>query len=146
MYPSPEYRLLAAFRIYTIMEYFHAYRALYGEDWDQVLRTSIPRFEAARDSLEYALAVASMVNHIHDSHGFIASPVLSAWRGRAPTAVRIGYIEHQPVIVGFLNDTAARAAGAGSATSSSRWTASRRQSALPNWPRRVRARRPSQRK
>ena len=112
MYPSPEYRLLAAFRIYTIMEYFHAYRALYGEDWDQVLKTSIPRFEAARDSLEYALAVASMVNHIHDSHGFIASPVLSAWRGRAPTAVRIGYIEHQPVIVGFLNDTAARAAGA----------------------------------
>ena len=44
MYPSPEYRLLAAFRIYTIMEYFHAYRALYGEDWDQVLRTSIPQF------------------------------------------------------------------------------------------------------
>ena len=68
-YPSPEYRLLAAFRIYTIMEYFHAYRALYGEDWDQVLRASIPRFEAARDSLEYALAVAGMASHIHDSHG-----------------------------------------------------------------------------
>jgi len=111
-YPSPEYRLLAAFRIYTIMEYFHAYRALYGEDWDQVLRTFIPRFEAARDSLEYALAVAGMVSHIHDSHGFIGSPVLNAWRGRAPTAVRVRYIEHQPVIVGFLNDSAARAAGA----------------------------------
>ena len=112
MYPSPEYRLLAAFRIYTIMEYFHAYRALYGEDWDQVLRTSIPRFEAARDSLEYALAVAGMVSHIHDSHGFIVSPVLNTWRGRAPTAVRVENIEHQPVIVGFLNDSAARAAGA----------------------------------
>ena len=53
-----------------------------------------------------------MVSHIHDSHGFIVSPVLNAWRGRAPTAVRVGYIEHQPVIVGFLNDSAARAAGA----------------------------------
>jgi C-terminal processing protease CtpA/Prc len=111
-YPSQEYRLLAAFRIYTIMEYFHPYRDLYGEDWNQVLRNAIPQFVAARDSLEYALAVARMVSHIHDSHGFIVSPTLAAWRGRSPTPVIVRYIEHLPVIVGFLNDSAGRAAGA----------------------------------
>jgi hypothetical protein len=83
IYPSLGYRLVAAFRIWSTMEYFHAYRSLYDEDWEGTLRRLLPKFVAARDSLEYALAVAEFVAHIADTHGFVRSRVLEAHYGLA---------------------------------------------------------------
>lgn len=111
-YPGLEDRLLAAFRIYTIMEYFHPYRNLYGESWDSVLAAFVPRFEGARDSTEYALTAAEMVTHIHDSHGFVFGPVLRSYLGTGYPPFGVLYIEGQPIITTFFNDSAAQAAGA----------------------------------
>jgi Tricorn protease C1 domain len=111
-YPSTEYRVLAAFRIWTVINYFFPYKDLMGEDWDGVLREFIPRFENAQSALEYNLAIAEMVTHIHDGHGSIRSPILQDYLGASPTAVRLRMIEGLPVITGYLDEQAARSAGA----------------------------------
>ena len=111
-YPASPYRLLAAFRMWAVIRFFYAYRPLMGEDWDGVLRAALPRFEAARDSLEYAQAVAEMWTHIHDSHGFIDSPALAQYLGRFRPPVRVRMVEGQPVIYQLQPDSAGRASGA----------------------------------
>ena len=110
-YPSAPYRVLAAFRIWAVINYFFPYKDLMGEDWDETLRQFIPRMERATNALEYHLAVAEMVTHIHDSHGAVVSPVLQKYFGEASAPIRIRMIDDVPVITGFTNADAATAAG-----------------------------------
>src|ERR1035438_6104380 len=49
-YPSAEYRVVAAFRIWAVINYFFPYMEFMGEDWTEVLRQFIPRMEAAKDA------------------------------------------------------------------------------------------------
>ncbi len=111
-YPALPYRLLAAFRIWAVGQYFFPYRELMGERWDRVLTETIPRLEAARDSVEYGLALAEMAAHLHDSHVRVTSPPLEAALGTAVAPVYVRMIEGQPVITHFMNDTLARRGGA----------------------------------
>jgi C-terminal processing protease CtpA/Prc len=110
-YPAAEYRLLAAFRIWAVINYFYPYKELMGEDWNQTLRQFIPRMEGSKDALDYNLAVAEMVTHIHDSHGSARSPILQRYFGEASAPVRVRMIENSPVITGFTNTDAAQEAG-----------------------------------
>jgi C-terminal processing protease CtpA/Prc len=110
-YPSLGYRLVAAFRIWSTMEYFHAYRSLYDEDWDATLRRLLPKFVAARDSLEYALAVAEFVSHIADTHGFVRSRVLEAYVGVWAPPIVVRMIQGVPIVTYVTNDSIARVAG-----------------------------------
>lgn len=66
-YPDLPYRLLAAFRLWGIIDRFYPYKDLIG-DWSAVLREFIPRFEDAKDATEYARAVLEMAAHIEDGH------------------------------------------------------------------------------
>ena len=109
-YPSHPYRLLAAFRIWGVFEYFNPYRELIESEWEGVLESFIPRFEEARDSLEYAQAVAAMVSRTHDSHVTVRSAALTAWQGDAPLPVQRRWID-QKVVVTRLTDPAAERAG-----------------------------------
>jgi C-terminal processing protease CtpA/Prc len=111
LYPSREHRLLAAFRIWAAIEYFFAYKDLMDRDWGGVLREFIPKFEAAADSLAYALTVAEMVTHIQDSHGFLSSFVLMQYFGTGYPPVRVRFIEDVPVVTGYTVDSVARASG-----------------------------------
>lgn len=52
-YPARDYRVLAAFRIWTVINYFFPYKDLMGEDRDGVLREFIPRLEKAGNAGYY---------------------------------------------------------------------------------------------
>ena len=111
-YPPAEYRVLAAFRLWAVINYFFPYKQFMGEDWNETLRQFIPRMEGAKDALDYNLALAEMVTHIHDSHGAIRSSVLQKYFGDYSSApVRVRMIEGLPVITGFTNVEAAKDAG-----------------------------------
>ena len=96
-YPSAELRMLAA-RVWGVFHYFHTYRNLYGEDWDGVLAEFLPRMAQAASAREYHLAVAEMVTHVHDSHGFVRSTELDKFYGAAAPPVEVRPIEGQPVV------------------------------------------------
>ena len=108
-YPSVEYRLLAAFKIWGVFKYFFAYRDLLDEDWDQVLLDYLPKFIAAKDALEYNLAVAEMVTHVHDSHAFVSSKELTAYFGAAPLPLQLRLIDKKVVVTRIYDDAATSA-------------------------------------
>jgi C-terminal processing protease CtpA/Prc len=104
-YPGPGHRLLAAARIWTVIDYFFAYKDLMESDWNEVLRQFIPRFASAADSLEYHLTVVEMYKHIQDGHGFFRSSVLSDHFGTASPPIRIRFIENAPVVTEIFPDS-----------------------------------------
>lgn len=104
-YPNMETRLLAIAKIWTVIDYFFAYKDLMDSDWEQVLKEFIPRFVHAADSLEYLLAVAEMYTHIQDGHGFISSKVMADYWGTASPPLTIRFIEDLPVVVDVFPDS-----------------------------------------
>lgn len=110
-YPSVEYRLLAAFRFWNVIRHFYPYKDLFDEDWEEVLREFIPKFERAKDELEYTLTVAEMVARIEDSHAYINSPVYNRYAGTGYPPIRVRLIEDKPVVTALTDEKAARATG-----------------------------------
>lgn len=104
-YPDIENRLLAVAKIWTVIDYFFAYKDLMEDDWNKVLIEFIPRFINASDSLEYNLVVAEMYKHIQDGHGFIRSQVLSNYFGTAAPPIKVRFIENLPVVVDVFPDS-----------------------------------------
>ncbi|MGI8811260.1 MAG: hypothetical protein ACR2IH_01870, partial [Pyrinomonadaceae bacterium] len=107
-FPDKEYRLLALFRFWNVINYFFPYKDLIGADWNDVLPKYIPHFEADKDTPEYRLTASKMVAEIHDSHGFFNAPRL-----KVPPPVLYfppiieGYAENQTYIRGVLDETSA---------------------------------------
>lgn len=98
-FPPYEYRLLALFRFWNVINYFYPYKDLIGDDWNDVLPKYIPRFEAARDEYEYEVALRELTAEIHDSHGFMGPTKAFADRMGAFTApVALRYIEGQSMV------------------------------------------------
>jgi C-terminal processing protease CtpA/Prc len=110
-FPSKEYRLLALFRFWNIMRYFHAYQDLLDQPWEDTLTDFIPLFEANQNAQEYALTVAKMVARIQDSHGYVDSKVLLEYIGTARAPIDVRSIEGQTVVTRLLDDPAAKTSG-----------------------------------
>jgi C-terminal processing protease CtpA/Prc len=109
--PSVELRLLALFRVWTVIDRFYPYLPLIG-DWDAVLPASIPRFEAATTAEAYAAALLELGTHVPDGHTFISGhPGFAALRGGpAFLAVELRWIDKQAVVT-LIDAPAAIAAG-----------------------------------
>jgi C-terminal processing protease CtpA/Prc len=111
-YPDREHRLLALFRLWNVIHYFYPYKHLMDQDWDQVLTRFIPRFEAARDAREYALAVAEMTACVQDGHTFVPrSAELRRYFGEFPPPIRLRLVEGLPVVTDILDEREAKKAG-----------------------------------
>jgi len=68
-FPSEEYRLLALFRYWNVINYFFPYKHLIDKPWTSVLTEFIPRFVANTSELEYQMTIAEMITRMQDSHG-----------------------------------------------------------------------------
>ncbi|HEX4229958.1 MAG TPA: hypothetical protein VHZ07_14895 [Bryobacteraceae bacterium] len=108
-YPSIELRILAAAKIWGAFHYFFAYKDLMDEDWDQDFVEFLPRFEAAKNTRDYNLAVSEMLVRVDDSHATVSSAYLTSYFGEAPTPLRLRLIEKKPVVTRVLAE--AKAAG-----------------------------------
>jgi C-terminal processing protease CtpA/Prc len=104
-YPDLGHRLLAVAKIWTVIDYFFAYKDLMEHDWDEVLRAFIPRIALATDSLEFNLTIAEMYRHIQDGHGSIQSTVLSEYFGTAFPPIVARFIEGSPIVTWILPDS-----------------------------------------
>ncbi|MDQ2775397.1 MAG: hypothetical protein M3Y57_10855 [Acidobacteriota bacterium] len=110
LYPSTEYRILAAYKLWGAIRNFFGYRDLMDDDWDQDFSEFLPRFIAAKDAREYNLAVAEAVTHLHDSNAEMASQEMDEYFGRAAPGLRLRLVEKKPLITEIL-DGAATSAG-----------------------------------
>ncbi len=83
-------------------------------NWDAVYQQYLPRFAAAKDSMEYAMTIAAMYAHIQDGHGSINAPVsaFSKFVGQGLSASVFGrVIENKFVITSLIVDSAAKKEG-----------------------------------
>lgn len=108
-YPSAEYRILAAYKIWAVFHYFFAYRDLMDEDWDDLLPVYLPKFIAAKDAREYNLTITELLTHVADSHASVESRTLADYFGVAPPGLRLRLIEKQAVITQVLDPEALKA-------------------------------------
>jgi C-terminal processing protease CtpA/Prc len=110
LYPAEPLRLLGAFRIWSVFEWFSPYRHLMEPGWDNVLEQALANFSAARNAREYHLAVAEMVAHVNDTHSETSSPVISEFWGSAAPAIALRPVEGKAVVVA-ITDESARSSG-----------------------------------
>jgi C-terminal processing protease CtpA/Prc len=108
-YPSTEYRILAAYRLWGAMRNFFAYRDLMDDDWDQDFSEFLPKLIAAKDAREYNLAVAEAVTHLDDSNTEVASHEMDEYFGLAAPGLRLRLVEKKPLITQILDDAASSA-------------------------------------
>ena len=98
-YPSEAHRLIAAYRLWGVMDLFFPYKHLLDQPWDEVLPEFAPRLLAARDELEYAQVLARMAARTQDSHvGVTGSAALTKWVGEFSPAVSVRFIENKPIV------------------------------------------------
>ncbi len=114
LYPTLGNRVLAAAKIYSVINYFFVNKKLMDSNWDTVYQQYLPRFAAAKDSMEYAMTIAGMYAHIQDGHGSISAPVsaFSKFVGQGASASVFGrVIENKFVITSLIVDSAAKKEG-----------------------------------
>jgi len=106
-FPNVEYRLLALFRFWNVVNYFYPYKKLIADTWETVLQRFIPKFEANKDATDYQLTVFELATEMHDSHAVVRNANFAAAKlyGFQVPAV-MGYIENQSVVVKVLDDKA----------------------------------------
>jgi C-terminal processing protease CtpA/Prc len=104
-FPNVEYRLLALFRFWNVINYFFPYKELIGDSWQTVLPRYIPKFEANKDAVDYQLTVRELVTEMHDSHGVLRNTEASNEKlGMFVPPVMAGPLEGKTVITKVLDD------------------------------------------
>ena len=104
-FPNTEYRLLALFRYWNVINYFFPYKHLIGESWETVLPRYIPKFEANKDATDYQLTVRELITEMHDSHGGVRNANAASEKfGTYVPPVLLNYIESKSVVTKVLND------------------------------------------
>jgi C-terminal processing protease CtpA/Prc len=106
-FPASEYRLLALFRFWNVVNYFFPYKHLIGDSWNTVLQRFIPKFEANQDVADYQLTVFELAAEMHDSHAVVRNAGAAAEKLYGfQTPAFISYREHQAVVTKVLDDKA----------------------------------------
>ena len=106
-FPATEYRLLALFRFWNVVNYFFPYKHLIGDSWNDVLQRYIPKFEANQNAADYQLTVFELATEMHDSHAGVrnASAAMEKLYG-FQTPAFVTYLENQSVVRKVLDDKA----------------------------------------
>ncbi len=105
LFPNVEYRLLALFRFWNVINNFFPYKHLIGESWDTVLQRYIPKFEANKDAVDYQLTVRELVTEMHDSHGGVRNTNAASEKlGTFLPNVMTAYVERKSVVTKVLDD------------------------------------------
>jgi len=104
-FPSVEYRLLALFRYWNVINYFFPYKKLIGDSWETVLPRYIPKFEVNKDAVDYQMTVRELVTEMRDSHGGTRNANASMEKmGMFQPAVFVGYVEEKSVVTKILDE------------------------------------------
>lgn len=100
---TPELRMLALFRYWTIFHFFYGYPQLLG-DWDGVLTRMIPVFEATTDTKSYALALCRLGALTGDAHSSIGGPPMDRLLGNSAPPFAARFVEGKPVVTALRGD------------------------------------------
>jgi len=107
-YPTTEYRLLALFRFWNVIQYYYPYKYLVRDNWDDILIEFIPKFINTKNELEYKLAILELITTLNDSHAHMEwDSTIEKWIGKNIAPYEVTFIEGKLVVTGFyeVSDT-----------------------------------------
>ncbi|MFC0877268.1 S41 family peptidase [Saccharicrinis sp. FJH2] len=100
-YPVTEYRLLALFRFWNVIQYYYPYKYLISENWHKDLIEFIPKFIDARNELEYKLAILELITKLNDTHaGMGWNNTIEKWKGENIAPYQVSFVEGKLVVTG----------------------------------------------
>lgn len=105
VYPTEEYRLLALFRYWNIIEYYFPYKYQTDQHWDSVLHEMIPKFQQAEDTISYHLALMELTAKIDDSHGFYSNRYTYQYFGKLFMPFGVDIVENRLIVTSFFDDS-----------------------------------------
>ncbi|WP_428225709.1 S41 family peptidase [Flavobacterium sp.] len=108
LYPEKEYRLLALFQYWNIIEYFFSYKYQTDQAWKDVLPEMITKFIHAKDKIEFHLVLLELITKIDDSHGYLKSGLCYGHFGTKKIPVKYQYCQGKLLVNGFLNESLAQ--------------------------------------
>jgi C-terminal processing protease CtpA/Prc len=101
--PPLEHRLLALFRLWTVIDLFYPYKSLLDAPWSDVLDEFIPRFIDATTPRAYELAIREASARLQDSHVWVAGgEELYDWLGHGHLPFHVRRVEGSPVVTSIL--------------------------------------------
>jgi C-terminal processing protease CtpA/Prc len=104
-FPNSEYRLLALFRFWNIINYFFPYKHLIDEPWNDILARYIPKFEANKDAVDYQTTLFELAAETQDSHvGVRGATKFLEKLGTFLPPIGLKYIEKQSVVALVLDE------------------------------------------
>jgi C-terminal processing protease CtpA/Prc len=111
-YPDMGYRILAAAKMYAVIQNFFPYKEFMERDWKEVLNESLPDFANAQNDVEYGLAAAKMYGNIRDGHGGMSNNKgQDKLFGDAPAPFYVDFIESKVVITSYRSDSTCKVLG-----------------------------------
>ncbi len=104
-YPNEEYRLLALFRYWNIINYFYPYKYIIDQNWDSTLVEFIPKMVNAGSDMSFHLIFLEIATRINDSHAFTYSKVINEnIFGYYYLPLTLKYVDNETVITGIYTD------------------------------------------
>lgn len=106
-FPTPEYRLLALFRFWNVIEYFFPYKHLIDSPWNEVLQRYIPKLESNKDAVDYQLTLRELISETRDSHVNLSGATKKSndKLGMFVPPVHLRYVEGQTIVASEFDTT-----------------------------------------
>lgn len=98
VFPEENFRILAVYRYWNIINYFYHFKPKLAIPWDTVLKRTLYEVIKSKTKEDYALALRRMTKSIDDSKGFFNSPVYDSIIGYAYCPIRLRTIENKTII------------------------------------------------
>ncbi len=99
LYPDKEYRLLALFRYWNILNYFNPYKYILDQNWDSTLVEFIPKMINVSDEISYNLVFLELATRLNDSHAYAYSLIINVdIVGQYYLPIKLKFIENETVV------------------------------------------------
>ncbi|WP_394204484.1 S41 family peptidase [Shewanella waksmanii] len=99
------YRLLALFRLWSLIEYFSPYKALAETPWQDIPRKYISQFNAATSQEMYERALLMLLGELNDGHAYLNGSQgnqLPQVFGNRLAPIQLGFFEQKWVVTANL--------------------------------------------
>lgn len=97
-YSDANFRLLALFRYWNIIQYYFPYKYLIDDNWHDVLMEFIPQFIDAKSELNYKLALLKLITKVDDTHAGFYDEKIEAFKGMRTAPYEITFVEGKAVV------------------------------------------------
>jgi C-terminal processing protease CtpA/Prc len=110
-FPDAGAQILALYRYWNIIRYWFPNRDIIGEDWDNVLADTLPKFALAKDAPAFQSEMLKLIVRINDSHAGLDGSTAQPPSGSCALPVVMRFIGDRAVVSGYSDTETGQGSG-----------------------------------